>query len=788
MDERPAIIAAFADEPRWVAWRYENVGDRRTKVPYSTAGKRASTKKPDDWSTLEEAAGVHPSNGVGIVLGEGLHGVDLDACLRQGVLEPWAAEIVQRLATYTEVSPSGGGVKAFFVGPEGASCAVSFGEPVHLDNGESKRKEIAYFTGGRYFTVTRNVFLDAPLASISLETDAWLRANIAKRRASTKAGRERPAASLRPSPNTPDLPIELRTLIECGADPGADRSGQFHRVVCWLADRDHTEAQIAALLERFPEGIAAKYAGRISDEVTRCLTKRVLPSAVDSADSVDSVDSDPALGEWGDLLVPSTSNLPALPCRLLPGIAGAMAAAITEANQTPSDIAVMTMLPAFATAVQKRFEAQPTSSPDYVEPLAMWCLVASASGTRKTAVLNAVLRPVHDWEERERKRLAPEIAGRFAARAVAEKRIDKLKEIAAKAEVPQDRQRAEQAIQAEKEHMPGDLFAPILVVGDTTPEAAQRLLVQNGETLSIVSDEGGIIDIMSGAYGDRSVLDVFLKGHSASPVHVERQTRSAHLLRPCLSMGLAVQPGVIEALGDNKRLRDSGAVARFLYALPATTVGQRDVRRQIGIPGDIRKSYNDRLQELLDAGRQEGVVTLTFAAEATEEYFQFAEQVERLIGAHGRLEALADWGSKLPGAMVRVAAIMALMDGGAATTTVEEAHALQARELCSMLIEHALAAFRLMGADGVEADAWVLIKWIVAERHPSFKRSTAQKALHGRFHTVERLKVACERLYEWNAVSAEFMHKNPGARATPYYKVNPAVHAPGVFDFSRNSP
>jgi len=54
-------------------------------------------------------------DGVGYVLGDGVAGVDLDDCRdpETGTIEPWAAQIITDINSYTEVSPSGTGVKIF---------------------------------------------------------------------------------------------------------------------------------------------------------------------------------------------------------------------------------------------------------------------------------------------------------------------------------------------------------------------------------------------------------------------------------------------------------------------------------------------------------------------------------------------------------------------------------------------------------------------------------------------------------------------------------------------------
>ena len=50
-------------------------------------------------------------------LGEGRHlgGIDLDTCIDdEGTVTAWAREIVELMNSYTEVSPSGHGLKIFF--------------------------------------------------------------------------------------------------------------------------------------------------------------------------------------------------------------------------------------------------------------------------------------------------------------------------------------------------------------------------------------------------------------------------------------------------------------------------------------------------------------------------------------------------------------------------------------------------------------------------------------------------------------------------------------------------
>ncbi len=271
----PDSIAALAPQPRWVAWRSEVVKGRATKVPYSATGGKAKSTDPNTWSPLG-ALPLGAFDGPGIVLGDGLQGVDMDACIcDDGHLEPWAQEVLDRLDTYCEVSPSGRGIKALFYGPEGKAAEVGWGDPVQMPDGTTKRRELAYFTTGRYFTITGRAHRDVPIATIDADTADWLRGRVAALRAERDGARPKGPPETRAA-RTFDigrLPAWAADLIRTGCPEGEDRSTQFYKVVKELKRRKLDAAQITSILAEHPQGIGAKYAGRLADEVQRVTDK-----------------------------------------------------------------------------------------------------------------------------------------------------------------------------------------------------------------------------------------------------------------------------------------------------------------------------------------------------------------------------------------------------------------------------------------------------------------------------------------------------------------------------------
>jgi hypothetical protein len=116
-----ATPAALRDRAQWVAWRYEEVDGRRTKIPYNPRnGRRARSNDPATWGTSEEAEAavvMGGYEGIGFMIhpADPFVGVDLDHCFdpQTGTLLPWAEDIVRELDSYTEVSPSGTGIRIF---------------------------------------------------------------------------------------------------------------------------------------------------------------------------------------------------------------------------------------------------------------------------------------------------------------------------------------------------------------------------------------------------------------------------------------------------------------------------------------------------------------------------------------------------------------------------------------------------------------------------------------------------------------------------------------------------
>jgi hypothetical protein len=257
--------------------------------------------------------------------------------------------------------------------------------------------------------------------------------------------------------------------------------------------------------------------------------------------------------------------------------------------------------------------------------------------------------------------------------------------------------------------------------------------------------------------------------------------------RPCLTIGLAVQPEVLRGLAGRPGFGGRGLLARFLYSLPASLVG----RRQAGappVPNAVADRYAVELQALaaslaVPAG-DDGPALLTLDQAAGELLLAFERDLEpRLAANMGDLAQLAGWAAKLAGATCRLAALLHLAghlrDGWARPITADTF--ASAANLAGYLVDHARAVFDLMGADPRVEDARWLLDWITRTSHTQFTRRDAHMAAsRGRFPKATDLEPALRLLEEHGylrRVEAEPSGPKAGRPPSPRFLVNPQPRA-----------
>jgi hypothetical protein len=213
-----------------VLWRWETLKSERTKPPYQPNGRKAKNNDPVTWSTYDAVLNAAPKfDGIGFVIPDGTGAFDVDHCRdpNDGTLHPWAQELVDRCASYAEITPSGTGIRIIgnASGPPLARQKMEVADGVSVE---------LYRKTNRYITVTGNQIggYDS-LADIDAVIDE----------VHTQYGEATDGA-----PEEDADKLERTIKDGCYGEFGNDRSNAVYYVACEMLRRGHAPSSVVDTL------------------------------------------------------------------------------------------------------------------------------------------------------------------------------------------------------------------------------------------------------------------------------------------------------------------------------------------------------------------------------------------------------------------------------------------------------------------------------------------------------------------------------------------------------------
>jgi hypothetical protein len=440
--------------------------------------------------------------------------------------------------------------------------------------------------------------------------------------------------------------------------------------------------------------------------------------------------------------------------------------AVTIATQTPPDLSACLGLGVLSAACGGRVVVE--VNPSWREPVVVWPTVVLASGARKSSTFAMMARPLvlaeHSLadsataartEAQSTKRLAQQ------ARDLAEKEAVRLQGD----EADEARRKAiELGMVAEQVVVP---VVPRLLADDVTTEALGSLMAEQGGRIAVMSPEGDIFDLMAGRYSTMVNFGLYLKGHAGDMVRVDRKGRSSEYIEhPALTMCLAVQPHVLQAIGTIRSFRGRGLLARLLYSIPENTVGRRETVTP-SVPDPIRLRYEANVSDLVTtmAGWTDPAV-LTLTTEARGALMDYASALEPKLA--GELDWLCDWASKLCGAIARIAGLLHMADNVPVgyRTPIGLEPMTKAMTMGDYFLGHAKVAFAAMNGPVGDPDANAILEWIEKTGATEFTKREVQRAHQGRFPRVEPIDEALELLEQRGWIRPKTVER-PRGRGRP---------------------
>ncbi len=361
--------------------------------------------------------------------------------------------------------------------------------------------------------------------------------------------------------------------------------------------------------------------------------------------------------EWLELIPLEEYDLPAFPVNALPESLKDFVNAVAESLQVPFDLPAMLSLAAVSCVVGGRCNV--LGKPDWTEQLNIYVVVVMPSATRKSAVFKLMTEQIQICERELRESLKPEIEKCKSEYRILDNRRKKLEQ-----EVSKGKGGDLELDQVNREIANFQwIREPRLIASDVTVEVVSRLLSENNGRLGIFSAEGGLFATFAGRYSDnKPVNDVFLKAHVGDLIVVDRIGRESECIEhPELTIGLCIQPTILENLGHKRLLQDSGLLARFLFCIPDSKLGTGTFDTP-AIPEIYKSQYNQIIKCLFEnVYKSENVFTLSLAPEAVDKFRTYYEEIEKLLKDDGELKSILSWAGKLRGSVLRIAGLIELV-------------------------------------------------------------------------------------------------------------------------------
>ena len=339
------------------------------------------------------------------------------------------------------------------------------------------------------------------------------------------------------------------------------------------------------------------------------------------------------------------------------------------------------------------------------EPLNIYNMTILKPSERKSPAERAVKAPIVARETTLQNATRSEVEQNSSDLDILKGQLEKAKRTAMSASTTEEEQIARREV-AELSTSVAEfdvLSRPQLLVDDVTPEALASRMHANGERMGIITSEGGVFGIINGRYNNGAPnTDIYTKSYLGDRLGVDRQDgRSLVLEEPALTLSLAVQPIIVQE-DLTLRQRGVGLLARFLYSLPISMVGNR-TNDTPTVPESVRVGWHKVISKLAQLPEppvdQEYAIILD--SDAHRLLYEFRQWIEGQLVDGGELKHIEDWGGKIVGNTLRLAGHLHLWkhyanakpwEAKMTGDTLSEAIALG-----KYYREHALVAFSMMG-------------------------------------------------------------------------------------------
>ncbi len=705
--------------------------------------------------------------------------IDIDHCIVDRKLSEMAEKVIEKLDSYTEISPSGTGVRIIAKTHDFRYDK----EKYYINNRKYGLEVYAARDKGQFVTITGNTIRETDIRDITDVLPEVL--DTYMRRPAPQNAEKRMDA---PGSFLSDEEVIEKALNAVNGEKFA-----------LLYDGDISEYPSQSEAELAFMTVLAFWCGGDEEQIERIYIgsglyrekwnrpdyrKATLIKAVNGVkDFYMPVELSSAADDFGDPTFPeepiplNDKTSPSFPVDALPKDIRDYVLAVAESTQTPVDVAASASLSVLSIGMQGKYVIRP--KPDWTEPVNTFIAIFMPPSERKSAVCSLMGKPMNEYEKEWNSEHATEIDFSKTQRSILEKRLKSLEDQASKGKAEIDEVRkASETLSGYQD------IKPLRYYGDdVTTEKLVSMIAENDGKAAIFSPEGGIFDLLKGMYTRYVNIDVFLKGYSGDPIRVDRIGRESETIyHPALTVMLMAQPSVLAGVMDNGNFRGRGLTARFLYCVPESNVGKRKWSNE-PLPHEVYQRYEKCIRNILEDDPDVKPEVITLSDEAEQLLREFSEELEpKLITEYADI---ADWAGKLVGSVARIAALLCRADVRITREFLSDPKPLvvsgevmaNAIRIGRYYLEHAKAAFSILGVDeGIRNCKYVLSAIKKAGLTEVNRRDIMR--LCRSLKTKDEVQTVIDQLVEYGYLAMKPMEQQTGRGRNKLgiYLVNPCIY------------
>lgn len=260
---------------------------------------------------------------------------------------------------------------------------------------------------------------------------------------------------------------------------------------------------------------------------------------------------------------------------------------------------------------------------------------------------------------------------------------------------------------------------PLLFITNTTPEGLEMSLHKTGGFFSLVSSEQSLFDSLFGLYqGDANKQnnnEVVLNGFDDGKSGTLRVGREAYSGRAAGGIALFAQNGSIEKLLNASN--GTGLSERFLMLSEPHLLGKRKHVDAPYIDRTITAEYHELATGIARIALRQGnkVGTLSISKKAHLEIKKYRDSIELYLadcGAYAVHQSLRGAAGKSDMQIMKVAANLHLLDGGAYEPEIADHHVVSATHIVNDLLIAALGLCHDKGLVGAKAEFTAILAYL----------------------------------------------------------------------------